>query len=260
MSSFFNPSNIRDYFSRINYSGGINPSLITLQQLQTAHLYHVPFENLDIHYGVPIHLDIERIYQKVVINNRGGFCYELNGLFHELLLTLGFKVERMSGRVYANDIYGQEFDHLFNWVTIDEQAYIVDVGFGEFSLLPLSFQIDREQNDPRGTFIIQQHDDEYFRISRRTDGEFIPEHIFKKQAHPYEAFSEMCAYHQTNPASHFMKHRLVSLATPSGRVSITDNRIKIRTGKKIEELELTNEQQFNAALKTYFQFEIPLKK
>ena len=82
--------NLHQYLQRIDYKGSLKPSLKTLANLQKQHLLHIPFENLDIAAGVPIELDINRIYKKVIMNKRGGFCYELNRLFCELLTQLGF--------------------------------------------------------------------------------------------------------------------------------------------------------------------------
>ncbi|HYK47600.1 MAG TPA: arylamine N-acetyltransferase, partial [Parafilimonas sp.] len=70
------------YLRRINYEGTREPNLTLLAALQKQHLLHVPFENLDIHYKTPIELNVPRIFEKVVHNKRGGFCYELNGLFY----------------------------------------------------------------------------------------------------------------------------------------------------------------------------------
>ena len=80
------------YLARISYSGPLAPTLETLRALHYAHLLAVPFENLDVHRGVPIVLDQERLYDKIVLHRRGGFCYELNSLFAALLGQLGFKV------------------------------------------------------------------------------------------------------------------------------------------------------------------------
>ena len=91
--------NIEQYLNRINYKGEIKPNIKVLTELQKIHLFNVPFENLDIHNKIPIELDIDRIYEKIVLNNRGGFCYELNGLFYELLLFLNFDAKRISARL-----------------------------------------------------------------------------------------------------------------------------------------------------------------
>ena len=95
--------NKEKYLARIKYVGKLEPNLNLLKELQKSHLLNVPFENLDIHNQTPIELNVKRIYEKIVINNRGGFCYELNGLFYELLLLLNFNAKRISARVYNKD-------------------------------------------------------------------------------------------------------------------------------------------------------------
>jgi len=77
--------NIDAYLKRINYRGSLDPTTQTLQQLQVAHLLTVPFENLSIHLAEPIILDGDALFEKIVVRRRGGFCYELNGLFAALL-------------------------------------------------------------------------------------------------------------------------------------------------------------------------------
>jgi N-hydroxyarylamine O-acetyltransferase len=81
---------VKKYLERIGYKGSTEPTIGLLSALQKKHLLNIPFENLDIHYKTPIELDIAIIFEKVVIKKRGGFCYELNGIFHELLNSIGF--------------------------------------------------------------------------------------------------------------------------------------------------------------------------
>ena len=94
---------IRDYLKRMNYQGSLEPTLQMLQALQMAHLLAIPFENLSIHYGQPIILQEETLYDKIVKRQRGGFCYELNGLFAWLLQQLGFSVTLLSAGVVNAD-------------------------------------------------------------------------------------------------------------------------------------------------------------
>ena len=127
------------YLERIKYSGGLGLTMELLNALQKQHLLNVPFENLDIHYKTPIELSLTDIFEKVVNKRRGGFCYELNGLFFELLRSIGFPVKMVSARVFNNEqqTMSAEFDHLAIIATIDSLDYLVDVGFGEFALQPL---------------------------------------------------------------------------------------------------------------------------
>src|SRR5438874_538763 len=96
---------IEAYLNRIGYSGPRTPTLDTLRGLHRSHLLRVPFENLDIHSGRPIELDEERLFEKIVHHGRGGFCYELNGLFANLLREMGFPVSLLSAGV-ARDAGG----------------------------------------------------------------------------------------------------------------------------------------------------------
>ncbi|TFB10035.1 arylamine N-acetyltransferase, partial [Candidatus Marinimicrobia bacterium MT.SAG.4] len=90
---------IEAYLERIGYRGSRTPSVQTLRDMQLVHLLTVPFENLSIHAGEPIVLEDDALFEKIVARRRGGFCYELNGLFAALLRALGFNVSMLSARV-----------------------------------------------------------------------------------------------------------------------------------------------------------------
>lgn len=72
---------IERYLSRIEFNDEVDVNIETLSKLQDHHLRYVPFENLDIFEGRKINLEIPGLFEKIVINHRGGICYELNGLF-----------------------------------------------------------------------------------------------------------------------------------------------------------------------------------
>ncbi len=80
------------YLDRIGFTEPVKPDARTLRGLQTAHMRNVPFENLDIELKRPIRLDEGSLWKKIVVEKRGGFCYELNGLFAWLLKQIGFHV------------------------------------------------------------------------------------------------------------------------------------------------------------------------
>src|ERR1041384_4114649 len=129
--------NIPAYLDRINYRGPLNTDAETLRQLHIAHLRNVPFENLSIHAHEPIVLNDESLFKKIVTRRRGGFCYELNGLFAALLRALGFQVTMLSAEVANTDAtFSAPFDHMTLLVTLDER-WLVDVGFGDSFIEPL---------------------------------------------------------------------------------------------------------------------------
>lgn len=245
--------NTKKYLNRIKYSGELKPNCNVLAELQKAHLLNVPFENLDIHYHKPIELKIDSIYKKIVINNRGGFCYELNGLFYELLLSLKFKVKRISARVYNKENgYSPEFDHFAIVVEIGGSEFLVDVGFGEFIFEPLKLELNVIQKDPTGDYIIDKYNDEYFRVNKIINGQLIPEYIFKKTKREFIDFKERCLYHQTNKNSHFKKKRLISIPTKNGRITISGDTLKIKENDLVKERTLNDEMEFYNELSSLF--------
>lgn len=246
--------NYEAYLARIGYSGERQPTLEVLQQLQKRHLLTIPFENLDIHNGIPIELDVEKIFVKVVLQKRGGFCYELNGLYFELLSALGFDVKRISAKVYSasEGTYSPEYDHLALLVTIKGDEYLTDVGFGEFSIAPLKIALNQVQADARGNYVFDKYDERYYRVSRMENGELRPEYIFRKTPRALDAFGGMCHFHQTDPGSHFRQRSMITLPTEQGRITLTEHKLKIKEGDLIKEIPLKDATEYEAYLWKYF--------
>lgn len=130
--------NIDAYLARIGISGPLPPTLSTLKALHRAHLRAIPYENLDVQLGRPVTIEIAPIYGKIVANRRGGWCYEMNGLFGWALEKLGFRVTRVAGAV-MREAMGDAFigNHLVLKVALEEGLYLADVGFGDGPLDPI---------------------------------------------------------------------------------------------------------------------------
>lgn len=224
-----------------------------LRLLQRQHLLNVPFENLDIHWGQPIVLDTEAFYQKIVETNRGGFCYELNGLFNELLREMGFQTRIVSARVAdGHGGYGPEYDHLAVMVIIGETHYLADVGFGDFAAEPLEFRLDIEQQDLTGIFMIRQYRDEYFEVVKKEGGILKSQYIFKPLGRDISEFAAMCAHHQSSPDSHFTKGRVCSILTEDGRKTLTDKKFIVTADGERIETEITSGDEFSERLMSDF--------
>ena len=231
------------YLARIKYSGSTDPTAETLRALHREHLFTVPFENLDISLGCKIVVDEEAILNKIVRLHRGGFCYELNCAFAALLRALKFHVTLLSARVArANGGEGPEFDHLTLRVDLDE-SWLVDVGFGDSFLEPLLLKPNVEQVDPAGTFRLVAYADR-FRMEKADDGAtWKPQYSFSLQSRRLEEFAGMCHYHQTSPDSSFTRHSICSLATPEGRITLSDMKLIVTSHRRREEKELESEEK-----------------
>jgi N-hydroxyarylamine O-acetyltransferase len=241
------------YLERIGVErSGLLADVDSLRLLQRAHLLAVPFENLDIHWKRPIVLDLDAFYRKVVEERRGGFCYELNGLFNELLRSLGFHTRLISARVFNGTSHGPEYDHAAIIVTIGEEEYLADVGYGDFTSEPLRFVFEEQQRDENGTFIIRRSDEEYLEAAKLVDGEWKSEYIFKDIARELSEFAEMCDFQQYSPESHFTKGKLCSIMTENGRKTLTDSKFIVKSNDERHEIEVRSEDSFTELLGEHF--------
>jgi N-hydroxyarylamine O-acetyltransferase len=242
---------IEAYLERINYTGPTAVSAEVLRLLQLAHLRAVPFENLSIHSGEPILLNDEALFEKIVRRHRGGFCYELNGLFATLLRSLGFEVAMLSAQVAnAEGVFGPDFAHMTLVVTLAER-WLVDVGFGDSFLEPLLLDTNSEQMQGDRSYRIVR-EGERLVLSQRSNGDdWKPQYRFTLKPYQYPDYSDMCHYHQTSAQSHFTQARICSRATPEGRISLSDLRfIETAGGRKQE--RLISEEEYATMLRQQF--------
>jgi N-hydroxyarylamine O-acetyltransferase len=244
--------NVQTYLDRIGYRGSLAPTAETLRALQVAHLQTVPFENLSIHSAQLIVLDEEALFDKVVTRRRGGFCYELNGLFSTLLRALGFEVDRLSaGVTRSKGGFGPEFDHLTLAVRLAE-PWLADVGFGDSFREPLLLDARGEQAQGDRTYRLDEDGDHLILWQRQGEGPWERQYRFSLQPHELAEYEEMCHYHQTSPESHFTLKRICTLATPEGRVTLSGLRlITTRNGVRQERV-LESEAEHAATLRQLF--------
>jgi N-hydroxyarylamine O-acetyltransferase len=219
---------IARYLARIGYSGPKTPSAQALRQLHRAHLFSIPFENLSIGWGEPIELSDVAHYWKIVECQRGGFCFEQNGLFAWALRELGYDVTLLAAEVYStregNQGFGPEFSHLALRVNVDE-PYLVDVGFGDSFVNPIVMRLNAiHREPPRREYRITEEGGRFTLEMRELSGEFKPRYRFALTPRAMPQFEVMCQYHQTSPESHFTQHRIATLARPEGRLTMLDNR------------------------------------
>jgi N-hydroxyarylamine O-acetyltransferase len=249
--------NKNEYFQRIGIGKtNIAPNLENLKLLQKNHLLHIPFENLDIHWGKPILLDTEKFYQKIVNEKRGGFCYELNGLFNYLLNKIGYQSKIISARVSKGEgKFGAEYDHLAILAKIGDEEFLVDVGFGDFAAEPLKFVLDVEQIDENGVFLIRKFDEDYFEVVKKDSENWASEYIFKNLTRNLIDFKDMCLFHQTSPKSHFTRGKLCSLMTENGRKTLTDKRFIETENSEKKAMEIKSAEEFYRILESEFEIE-----
>ncbi len=243
---------IEAYQQRIKYRGSLAATAETLRSLQRANLLTIPFENLSIHAGQAIVIDDDALFEKIVSRKRGGFCYELNGLFAAFLRELGFDVTMLSACVAnADGVYGHEFDHMTLMVKLDER-WLVDVGFGDSFRDPLLLDYDGEQVQDERVWQIVPDGDRYILRQRDRDGLWSNQYSFALRPHGYADFLERCHYQQTSPQSHFTRGRICTLATPNGRITLSEMKLITTEGAERLERLLVSETEYAQTLREQF--------
>jgi N-hydroxyarylamine O-acetyltransferase len=250
---------IQAYQQRINYRGSLDLTAETLRSLQVAHLLAVPFENLSIHSREPIVLDDEALFDKIVRRRRGGFCYELNGLFAAFLRALGFKVDMLSARVaHQEGGFDSDFDHMTLMVTLEER-WLADVGFGDSFHEPLLLDYHDEQVQGERAYQIVPDNDHFILRQRDGGGEWTNQYRFHLRPYAYIDYVDRCHYQETSPQSHFTKGRVCTRATTTGRITLSEMKLitTTRSGERHERV-VTSEEEYGCLLREEFGIIEPL--
>lgn len=216
--------NIDTYLKRIACQEEV-PSLSYLNNLQQTHLFNVPFENLDVIRHIPIYLRLTSIYEKIVTQGRGGYCYELNGLFHWALRQLQFDARIVPASVMRPDgTFAKKHTHVAIIVQIDGKRYLADVGFGNAQYVPLALD-GTTHTDVSGTYSVKQIDDHTYRLMRKKENEWTTIYEFLTTEWQLTDFHEGCVFNQVSPHSTFTQEDLVTMATPDGRITLRDREL-----------------------------------
>ena len=238
------------YLGRIGVARPPRADAAALRALHRAHQLAVPFENLSIHLGEPISLDEAGLTDKIIRRRRGGFCYELNGMFALLLEALGAQVSRLAARVYDGDRPGPPFDHLTLAVRLPDGTgpWLADVGFGRHAVHPLALDSREDQEDPGGRFRLADTGDGDLDLLR--DGE--PQYRIEMRERALADFGPTCWWQQTSPSSHFTQSVICSRLTPDGRLSVSGRSLIRTSGGSRAEQALATDAELLAAYRDHF--------
>lgn len=209
---------------------GLAPTVDLLRELHLRHLRAVPFENLSVHLGEDIVLEERRLVEKIVVERRGGFCYELNGAFGALLAALGFEVTPLAARVYGEEgRVGIPYDHLALLVgTADAGEWLADVGFGAHTHHPLRWGQRGEQRDPAGVFGIAEAASSAGAGDLDVVRDGAPVYRLESRPRVLRDFLAGAWWHSTSPDSHFTRSLICSRVTEDGgRITLSGRRLKV---------------------------------
>lgn len=219
------------YFARIGYDGPRTPTLETLRALHLLHPAAIPFEAIDVLLDRGIDLDPAAVDAKLITAGRGGYCYEQNGLFKRVLTALGFEVEGLIARVQWGapaETPPRARTHMGLWVTIDDEPWYADVGFGGLVLTaPLKFGIIEPQPTPHETFrMVPEGED--IALQALIGEVWTPVYQLSREVQLDVDYDLPNWFTATHPSSHFRHNLMVARTTPQARYNLLHNRLTIR--------------------------------
>ncbi|MEX0792430.1 MAG: arylamine N-acetyltransferase [Pirellulaceae bacterium] len=251
--------NLDAYFHRIGYNGDLAPTLENITNLVIRHTHSIAFENLNPLLGWPVALDLPSLEQKLIHERRGGYCFEQNTMFRQVLGALGVPVKTLAARVLWN-WDGEEVaprSHMLILAEIEGETYLVDVGFRVQALTPLRLVPNLEQPTSHGLcrflqtlehYMLQLKIRDTWRDAYRFD---LSEHF----STDYEVYNW---YTSTHPDSLFTKNLVASLAMPGYHYSLLNNQLTTHhVGGTSEKQTLADVDQLKQTLTEKFGIRLP---
>jgi len=248
---------LKRYLDRIGFSGPARADLATLRALHQAHLLAIPYENLDVQLGNPVTIERPQIYEKIIGRRRGGWCYEMNGLFGWALAEIGFRVTRATGAV-RRDLMGDVMvgNHLVLRVDLDEGTYLADVGFGDGSRDPIKVEAGPFRSHGF-EFRLSKEEGAWWRVHNHQLGG-AQTFDFKLDPADESQLAERCHFLQTSEMSPFVQNAVCQRHTPTGLTILRGRVLRRLTQEAIsEERLLADAEDFVSVLAEDFDLDVP---
>jgi len=190
--------------ARLGVDAALRADLPTLRRLHRAWRTHVPYENVDIQLGRPIHLDPEALIDKFGHRRRGGFCYEMNGALALLLRSVGFVVDVVEAGV-LRAVRGDEAwgNHVALLITIDGTQWLADAGIGDAFLEPLPLRAGSHRQGAL-TYRLERLDTTTWRVHHHPDGT-VASYDLHTEPRALDEFADACQQLATAPESPFVR-------------------------------------------------------
>ena len=245
---------VEAYLQRLDVAPGTidGPTLETLGRLLRAHITTVPFETLAItgdpygeREGEGVVLSVPHLYEKIVERRRGGYCFELNGLFHALLFAIGYDVRRVAARMVSEGAIRIPANHHVIVVDLD-QPFVVDVGLGPPRIRePLPFDATPRTDEVGVTWrvVASERPDATYRTEYRTPDEtaWTPRYVFDDKPRPLRYFDATNDYFQSAPESPFTGEPTIAISTETGYRKLSGDTFEEASGDEHHERTVTGD-------------------
>jgi N-hydroxyarylamine O-acetyltransferase len=250
---FFQTSfDLQRYLSRIGLGGAPQGNIQGVTDMMRAQLRHVPFENLDVQARLGVSLDPEQMVEKILGRGRGGYCYEVNGIFSMALQALGMRYQWVAARPMFYPVRRPR-THMAVIVFLDDGPYLCDLGFGSWGpTLPLSLNaVGQTICDGHDRFKLTRSDADGYVLHAWVNGAWVSQYGFDLSPQEWIDFEPMNHLNATHPEAIFVKQILVIQHTSEGRKILTDRRFKQYVGAQVSE-RLLSEREVADCLRQEF--------
>lgn len=234
------------YLSRIGFEGEASCDLVTLERIVRRQLVSIPFENTEVQVGRIPSMIPEDIVEKILTHGRGGYCYEINGLFAMALDALEFSWYFVAARPMFYPVRRPK-THMIVVVQLDGASYLCDTGFGGYALRAPLLLKEGEVVQDGDLFRLEMIDSEYV-LSVLVQGVWQQQYGFTLQAQEWIDFSLANYFNATHPDTIFTQKKLAIMQTPTGRKILVDNELKLIENGEIDYRTIDYDQ----GLKEYF--------
>lgn len=235
---------LSDYFARIGFAGEAKPDRATVTELMRRQLFTVPFENLDVQAGKGVSLVPEDIVAKIVGRNRGGYCYEVNGLFAMALEALGVPW-RFAGARPMTYPARRPKTHVVIVATLDGEDWLLDLGFGSYGIrAPLRLaETDVEVRQDHDSFRLSQPNAHEYVLQALVEGDWASQFSFDLWPAEWIDFMPANYFNSTHPEALFVKMPVVVLFDDTGRTLLVGDTLKMVTGDDTHKRTLTPDER-----------------
>ncbi|PTH34050.1 arylamine N-acetyltransferase [Staphylococcus arlettae] len=229
-------------------------NLTTLNHLIQQYVLHVPFENINVQNNQPIALDDESMLYKIIVEQRGGFCYEQNRLFRNFLAAKGFSVKMVAATIHTGDGWAMEGSHMSLIVTLPEGEFVADVGYADVPQQALPLAHPTIVEDINGYFKIEWIDETNFQFLKYDGEAWVIQYQATNVSQTLADFAAGIEFNQHDPQSIFVRELIVSKAKVDGRVTMSKRNITISTSDQKEKIAIDN-INYRTLLAYYFGIE-----
>ncbi len=231
------PEQIRQYLHKLQLNH-LDPKVdyATLAALQGAHLKLISFDNFDCMHGRITSLKHEDLFQKIIMHNRGGICFELNGLFNWLLESLGFDVVSFAARYIDKRETYQIRRHRLMCVTIDGKRYMTDVGVNsESPRIPLRLEENLLQSDGISQYKFVRDEFWGWLLWQKEKGKPWKRLLgFTEEPQIDKDYITACFWCDAHPDSPFIKGKALSIFREDCNITIRGNYLKFYLGGRVK--------------------------